>query len=205
MKKQINNRRGGFTLLEILVAVFILIAASGLTLTAVGTVGKARARIADRQAGHQEAANALERLTAVPFDKLDAAAKKLQPSDLFTKRVKKSRMNVSVVNESDAPDGTLGKKITVEVDWNDATAGPIRLTSWRFMVKPVEKPKAAEETATEKPDEKSSEPSDEKSGKALEEKPSEKPEKKSEKKSAEESAEESPAKPETEKKKEAQS
>jgi len=187
MNKNIVQQRGGFTLLEILAAVFILITAAGLALTAVASVGKATSRISTRHAAHQEAAGVLERLSVVPFEKLDEAAKGISPCETFSKRVKDPRIAVAVTDESEPPKGTRATRVVVTVDWTGSEGQAVRLTSWRF---------APERKGTKK-DEPEAEPKDEAKSEAKTE-PKAEPKDEAETKPAEEAMEETPDAPKEE-------
>ena len=144
MNENIAQHRGGFTLLEILAAVFILITAAGLALTAVASVGKANARVSTRHAACQEAAGALERLGVVPFEKLEETAKanSISLSNAFSRRVKEPKLEIAVTDESQPPEGTLAKRVVVTIDWAGSDGRPVRLTSWRFVPEPKAEPDA---------------------------------------------------------------
>jgi Tfp pilus assembly protein PilE len=158
MNKNTVQHRGGFTLLEILAAVFILITAAGLALTAVASVGKATARVSTRHAACQEAAGAMERLGVVPFEKLEEAARAnaISLSDAFSRRVKEPKIEIAVTDEPQPPAGTRAKRVVVKVDWSGSDGRPVRLTAWRFAAEP--KDEAVEEGMEEKPDAAAKEP-----------------------------------------------
>lgn len=160
--------RRGFTLFEILVAVFVLVAAMGLALKTVSAVSQAAARTAARAAAHQEAANTLERLSILPFERLDAAVENPPPpSNAFAKRVTRPRISVAVEEAASAPEGTLARHVVVEVDWKGSRGVPVRLSTWRYAAGPVEEetePSNAaveEKPAEEAPPETSEEPAEE--------------------------------------------
>jgi hypothetical protein len=134
--------RDGFTVLEILVALGVLILAMLLvTEVAVWGLGE-RQRVGDRHYALELAANLLESAQALPWGELTpawAAAQKL-PEPLAD-RLTGGRLTVRVEPEKSRP---RTKRVTVEVRWQDkqnVAARPIQLVGF-FSARSVEGPGA---------------------------------------------------------------
>lgn len=127
------HRRRGFTLLE-LMATVILLGTVLLTLAPVLRWAALQRRDADhRQAGLLEVQNALERLTALPYESITAeAAADVRLSDSTRSLLREPRLTISVTETDDEP---AGKRVSAELRWQDRAgndAAPVRLTTWIF-------------------------------------------------------------------------
>jgi type II secretory pathway pseudopilin PulG len=121
--------RRGFTMLEMVAAVAMLMAAMTLVVQLVGWVAAGRRAAERRTRAIQEAANLMERLTA------------RAPGDLTPQGVAALRLSPSARNA--LPGGELTvhvdpgeaglTRIRLELRWRDRSGGveaPVRLTSW---------------------------------------------------------------------------
>ena len=127
-----TNRRG-MTLIETTVAMVVLGAAILAVAQLVAHISLQRL-VAERAAlAHEEAANRMEQLFALPWKTLgDESATELQLSDACLQRLPSPELKISV----GPPDGKpVQRKIRVEVTWADVS-GQHRhnasLTAWRY-------------------------------------------------------------------------
>jgi hypothetical protein len=85
-----------------------------------------------RRCGMQDLSNALERVSLVPFEKLDEAVREpVEPSAPCRRRLPDARITLSV---TDAPGDLRAKRITAELHWS-APGGapqPMYLSTWRY-------------------------------------------------------------------------
>jgi Tfp pilus assembly protein PilE len=121
----------GLTTIEMVMATLVLGVAMTLTVQILGWVMRER-RGADRRAiAVQEAANAMERLAAQPWDQLTPEAAQSEPlSPAALQALPGAELNVTVAAEADKP-GL--KRIGVQLRWrgrSSAYEAPVRLTSW---------------------------------------------------------------------------
>jgi hypothetical protein len=123
--------RRGLTTIEMVMATLVLGVAMTLTVQILGWVVRER-RGADRRAiAVQEAANAMERLAAQPWDQLTPEAARAEPlSSEALRALPGAELNVMVSAEADKP-GL--KRIGVQLRWRGRASvyeAPVRLTSW---------------------------------------------------------------------------
>jgi len=134
-----RSRIGGFTLLEVAGATVML--ATAMVITAqVLTLRSAQAReVERRQLAGQEAANLLERLTAVSWDKLSSQPAATQQLSRDTKsRLPDGTLTVAIERGTEAP---ASKRITVEIGWRNRSGeltSPVRLSAWLFAPEATE-------------------------------------------------------------------
>ena len=124
--------RRGFTLLELTATVLLL----GTVLLTLAPVLR-QAAVQRRDAGHRQAAllevqNALERLTALPYDSITPeAARDVPLSESIGAQLREPRLTISVSETNDP----AGKRIAAELRWQDRAgnhASPARLITWIF-------------------------------------------------------------------------
>jgi type II secretory pathway pseudopilin PulG len=122
------NRRGGFTVMETIVALSVLAAVSVLVAqTAVWALGE-RTRTEDRLVAMEAAANVLEEARARPWAELTPEwAAGMKPSGDVAARLPDAALTVRVEPEKDRD---RVKRVTVELTWLDRigrTAPPVSL------------------------------------------------------------------------------
>lgn len=118
-------KRKGFTIAETLAAVFILSAVMALTLQAVAAVRVQRSSLDQRLRASLIASNAMERLTALPAEQIDADALK---SAGLADELPEGQLDVDV-SQAEAM-----KRIAVTVSWRpapEANRRSVRLVSFR--------------------------------------------------------------------------
>ncbi len=123
----------GVSIVETIAAVAVLATVCTISLQYMSATAVQRREIERRHAALQEAENILERLTALPWDKLSStSAEKIELSPDLRNALPGAQLNVEVVpGESDVSE----KKISLTLSWNDHggnSVSPVRLTTWRF-------------------------------------------------------------------------
>jgi hypothetical protein len=128
--------RRGSMLLETAVACVLLVALASVCLKSFAAAAAQRLAIDQRQIALREAANLLEKLTAMPWDEIDQAAgepfaeaaRKAFPEELENGEVK-----IEVAPAAGEPSA---KRIAVSLRWQDKNnqwVQPVRLTAWRYQ------------------------------------------------------------------------
>ncbi|MCC6125246.1 MAG: hypothetical protein IT426_09810 [Pirellulales bacterium] len=126
----------GSMLMETAVACVLLVALAGVCLKSFAAAAAQRLAIDQRQIALREAANLLEKLTAMPWDEIDKAAdaafaetaRKTLPKELEDGEIK-----VEVAAAAGEP---AAKRIAVSLRWQDKNnqwVQPVRLTAWRYQ------------------------------------------------------------------------
>lgn len=123
----------GSLLAELVIAAGLLAVILSLTVRVLGQVGQQRRAAERRQRALIEASNAMEQITALPYDEVtprNAGAVKLSPESAAA--LPGAELNVDVRDESVAP-GMPSRRVAVRLRWKD-TAGqweaPVRLVTW---------------------------------------------------------------------------
>lgn len=126
------NRRG-FSFLEVIVAGVLLATTMTISLQMLHATAARHRATEMRQTAISEAANVMQRLGAVPFDKLDAQdAGQMKLSEVAGRRLPGGRLEIELAEVADQPDA---KRIVVRIHWQDRTgraAGPVQLVAWRY-------------------------------------------------------------------------
>jgi hypothetical protein len=131
-------RRGGYTLVEVVLSVVVLLSAMTVVVKVLGWVGVEQ-RVADRRSwAVQEVANLMERLTAEPFEDITRARARSLSGERTANRVLPG-----AEWEADVGDETAGpvpaKRVTLRLRWKARSGGwegPVRLTSWVYRRRP---------------------------------------------------------------------
>ncbi len=133
--------RRAVTIIEVLAAFVLVAAATTVCLNLlVGRAAQRRA-IQDQQTALQEAANLMERLSALPWDELgDEAAAKARLSDAARQALPDAKLEVRLTQPPDKPaeapsDEPAAKRITIVIQTEDNRGNrrrPVRLVSWRY-------------------------------------------------------------------------
>jgi len=126
-------RRGGYTLVEVVLSVVVLLSAMTVVVKLLGWVGLER-READRRSwAVQEVANVMERLTARPFDEITAEqAGRLTLSPSARQSLPEAELAVGVAEDQPGA-GRSAKRIAVRLRWRGRAGeweAPVRLTTW---------------------------------------------------------------------------
>jgi hypothetical protein len=125
--------RGGFSVVEMSVALVVLAAAMLALVQTVAVVGRQR-QLAERMAlATQETGNLMERLHTWAWDDLTPErAAALRLSDACRDRLPDPQLKVSVEPAGEVP---RGKQVHIELDWRESHGGrslTIRRTAWRY-------------------------------------------------------------------------
>jgi len=132
--------RRGVLLPELAMATVMLMIGMTLTVKVLGYAGQQRRAAEQRERAVQEAANAMERLTARPFDEVNpdrAAALAISPASLPS--LPGAELSVTV-DESRPGPGRSAKRIAVRLRWRNRAGdwdAPVRLTTWIERWRPL--------------------------------------------------------------------
>ena len=140
MKNRIhcNNRRKASSMIEVIVAMFIL--ASLITAVTKVTILTAHQRraVQRRQLAFSETANLMERAAATPWNETttqDFSNFKIPP--YLKQQLPSATLKIEV---DEVPKPLPAKRITIEVFWNNAAGQqvePVRLVSWKYAQSPA--------------------------------------------------------------------
>jgi hypothetical protein len=122
-----------FTLLETTVALGMLAFGLILTVQLLGLAARQRQAAGQLLVAQLEAANTLERIAAMPYDRVTAESlKSLTISDDAKATLADGELKANV--ETSADSGPRHKRITVEVAWPTGEGPPrtVELTSWKY-------------------------------------------------------------------------
>lgn len=132
------DRKNGFTVLEVSLALSILLAASVL-LTQFLIASSQQRKLADqRRLALEEISNRLERVLAAKSDEVNADAIERQE---FTPEVQEilpaAKLTASVADE---PGPAGGKRVRLEISWeqNGQRVTPLGLTAWKYRAAEVQ-------------------------------------------------------------------
>ncbi len=123
-------RRRGFALIEIAVAVLLLAIAMTMTVRLLGWTASERRAAERRHWAAQEVSNRMERLTALPWDRItpDCPVAKTLARDAST-TLPGGELAVNV----DEQPASNAKRIAVRLRWRNRAGewdAPVRLTAW---------------------------------------------------------------------------
>ena len=131
-KARVHLRRGSL-LVEVGMATVMLLIGMTLTVKVMGYVGHQRRAAEHRQRAVQEVANAMERLTAYPYEEVTAErARTLSISQTAVQSLPDAELAVDV-NESQPGAGRSAKRIAIRLRWRNRSGeweAPVRLTTW---------------------------------------------------------------------------
>lgn len=129
MKARSRLKRRAYLLIETAMAGLLVALAMAMTLTLL-TWTLSERRISERRGwATQEAANLMERLTALPFDRLDSSTARTEA----TLSAGASSVLPAAKFEAEIHDEPPLKRIDVTLSWKGASGrleAPMRLTSW---------------------------------------------------------------------------
>lgn len=127
------RNRGGFTVLETLVAGVLLAALLGLGAQMIHAQGRQQRLLRQRLVAAEEAANLMERLTARPWSRLTAeAVADLQLSPEARLVLPEARVEIQIVEQAKP---VVGKRIVVFLRWpehNGRSQESVRLAAWKY-------------------------------------------------------------------------
>jgi len=130
-------RRRGLTLVEVAGAMMVIAAALTLLSTTLAVTAAQRRVMSHRQLATQEAANAIERLAAVKFDKLNQQAASALTLSAAAQRLPGSELTVTI-SPADAG-GISGKQIASVVSWKQAgQTQKVGMVAWRYPHAPAD-------------------------------------------------------------------
>jgi hypothetical protein len=125
--------RRGALLFEMAIAAAMLAVAMAMTVKVLGYAGRERRAADQRQRAIVEVANAMERITAEPFDAVTAErARRLSISPASAGSLPGAELAVEVSEESPGP-GRSAKRIAVRLRWKGRSGeweAPVRLVTW---------------------------------------------------------------------------
>jgi hypothetical protein len=128
-----RSGRHGALLVETTVALILLMIAMSVTVELVGAAGRARIAAERRTRASIEAASLMERLTALPYDKLTAElARGIYLAKAVEQALPDARLTVEI-KESPAAPGPPMKHIAILLRYKTATGDwdqPVTLHSW---------------------------------------------------------------------------
>jgi hypothetical protein len=122
-------------LLETSLACVLLVALAAVCVKSFAAAAAQRLAIDQRQVALREAANLMEKLTALPWNEIDKAADKpfaeaAQKS--LPKELDAAEIKIEIVPAEGEP---AAKRLTVSLRWQDKDnqwVEPVRLTAWRY-------------------------------------------------------------------------
>lgn len=125
--------RGGFTLVELIVAGVVLGAVMTLTMQLLAAVTRQHQEAQRRQLAMIELENVLERITAGNFEQVTAEVMaEIHPSDEIARRLPSCELSVSLHEPGGPP---AAKRITVSMRWLNRQGqfvAPVRLVTWVY-------------------------------------------------------------------------
>jgi hypothetical protein len=128
------RRRGGYTLLEVVMAVMVLLTAMSLVVKVLGWVAAERRATDRRLWASQQVANAMERVSAEPFDRVATGRVKEMTSGSGASRVlPDAEWDAEVADETAGP--VPARRVTLRLRWKGrggAWEPPVVLTSWVY-------------------------------------------------------------------------
>ncbi len=128
----VRSPHRGSLLVELVIAAGLLAVILSLTVKVLGQVGQQRRAAERRQRALVEASNAMERITARPYDEItsqNAGAVKLSPDATAT--LPGAELNVDVRDESVS--GVSSRRVAVRLRWRGSAGeweAPVRLVTW---------------------------------------------------------------------------
>jgi len=126
--------RRGMTILELLVAGAALATLMAVCLQMLSAAAAQRRATEDRQAAIREAANLMERLGTVPFDRLTPeGVGTVQLSGEARRALPDAELQIQLSSPPGQPEA---KRIVVLLRWRDRTGRflrPVRLVAWRYQ------------------------------------------------------------------------
>jgi Tfp pilus assembly protein PilV len=129
---RVDPRRGSL-LAEVAMATVMLLIGMTLTVKVMGYVGLQRRTAEHRQRAVQEVANAMERLTAYPFEEVTTErARALSISRSAVQSLPDPELTIDV-NESQPGAGRSAKRIAIRLRWRNLAGewdAPVRLITW---------------------------------------------------------------------------
>ncbi len=136
-RRELRNRASnhpGFTLIELMAATALLVTFVAVLVPMFQATVAQRRSIERRQAATLEAANALERVSALGWDELTAErAAAIRLSEEARQTLPGGELKLEFIQTAGEPDC---RRIVVEVGWEPQPGQPrqtVRLAAWRFF------------------------------------------------------------------------
>jgi prepilin-type N-terminal cleavage/methylation domain-containing protein len=140
MKRRHSISQSGYTLLETTIALAILAAAFVLVAQVLATCARQRQAAEQLLVAQLEAANAVERIAALPFDQVSAAKLgELTLSKAAQAALPEGKLTTTL---DESTDGIRQKRVLAQVAWTAGVDQPrtVTLTTWRYDSPPPENP-----------------------------------------------------------------
>ncbi len=136
---RVHLRRGSL-LAEVAMATVLLLIGMSLTVKVLGYANLQRRSAEHRQRAVQEVANAMERLTAHPFEEVTAErARAIRISQAAVQLLPDAELAIDV-NESHPGTGQSVKRVAIRLRWRNRAGewdAPVRLTTWIEQRRPA--------------------------------------------------------------------
>lgn len=137
-----GNQRCGFTTIELLIAMMIMVAVMGVTVTAIYRTDRIWRDTAQQRLALVELSNQMEELSLLPESELQKRIDELRPSEHC------HHVLVGATLTGKSIDDALGRRLVLELDWRrDSPARPVRLVGWHQDVEAVRTESKSEEVA----------------------------------------------------------
>lgn len=125
-------RRGGFSAFEMTVAVLLLASVFATLGPMLTWIRQQRRRAEERQLAVLELANAAERLSLLPYERMTSQpSPSLQLSPEAEQALSEAQLTAEVNDETDPS----AKRVTLQLAWREdgvRESAPLRLVIWRF-------------------------------------------------------------------------
>lgn len=127
----LSLERGGFTLVEMMVASVLLMTVTMIVVPAIYWVHRERRQTEHYQIAIVEVENMMERIVALPFNEINQpTVEKFVLSESALRQLSDPKFTIEIIGPDDLP---LTKKIQIRLVWKDhhgMKLTPVRLTSW---------------------------------------------------------------------------
>jgi len=130
--KHATNHRRAMTVVETIVAAAMLTGMLAVCLQMLGAVAARHRTTETRQLAIREAANLMERISAIPWDELSPeTVDRVELSESASRRLTGAELTVDVAESTDPIEQ---RRITLSIRWKDRSGEfvrPVKLTAWR--------------------------------------------------------------------------
>jgi len=130
-------KRNGIGLMELTVAGAVLAVMMAVSMQLLGVIACERKAASRRQTAVREAGNLMQRVSALPWEKLDRQAlDELSLSETAAAELPHAELEATIEDESSPSVETKSKRIGISIRWRDShgqPVAPVRLTAWRYQ------------------------------------------------------------------------